>query len=297
MNKFKILLLIIVLTFVPKAMLFAEIETEYIQAPYYKDNLKDIISDEVSERSKWVLRRGTWFLKKGEFYSEVYSKFYWHNQEFGSDGKKRRWAYDGKGREKEVEFKLEHGLTDKHTFMVYLNFKEAYWKDSFKSRSTSGPVYARPGLKYLLFEDPFIAYLQFKMKFPLGFDEQATPSLGSHQIDGEIKLLTAQPWPELPGYTKLELGFRGRNEEPANEVIYFAQFAYNIAENILLEFSLDGQEGLAQTGGVDEDWTKFTFGPVFKIGLVDFKFGYGKIFAGKNTSAADEVYSAIYGWW
>jgi len=295
MRKFKTILLIILLSlaFIPR--IFAEIneDSEFLQ----KSAIKNILKNELSERGAWGLRQGAWFLKKGEFYTEVYSKYYWHNQQFDSDGNKHRWAYDGKYLEKETEAKLEYGLTNKHTLMVSVNYKDATWEDAFKRTSTSGFVYARPGLKYLLFEEPYLAYLQFKMKIPLGFDEHTTPSLGTNQIDGEIKLMTAQPWPKLPGYTKLEFGFRGRREEPTNEIIYFAQFAYNISDNILMEFGLDGQKGLPRTGSaLPEDWTKLTIGPVFRVGFLNLKFGYGKILFGKNTSASDEIYSAIYGW-
>ncbi len=293
-KKLKIILLILGLNLVFAQGLFAEVPgTE----AYEQETLKMILQEKISEKDSWGIEQGTWFLKRGEFYSEVYTKYYWHNQQFDSDGDRHRWDYSGKGRERDTEFKLEHGVTDKCTFMVYLNFKEAYWKDEFKSTSNSGPVYARPGLKYLLFKDPFLGYLQFKMKFPLGFDEQAVASLGTHQIDGEIKFITAQHWPKMPGYTKFEIGFRGRNEEPTNEIIYYAQVGYDINKNILLEVSLDGQEGLADTGGIDEDYAKFTIGPVFRLGLLNFKLGYGRTFAGKNTSAAEEIYSSLYGWW
>ena len=294
MKKFKIILLITLLSFTFIPRLFAEIDedSEFLQ----KSTIKNVLKNELSERGAWGLRQGVWFLKKGESYAEIYSKYYWHNRQFDSNGDKHRWGYGGKGHEKETELKLEHGLTDKHTLMVSFNFKDAYWEDDYKKSATSGFVYARPGLKYLLFEKPYLAYLQLKVKLPFGFDEHETPSIGTHQIDAEIKLMTAQSWPKLHGYTKLEFGFRERYEEPTNEIPYFAQFAYNISDNILLELSLDGQEGLGEAGKVAEDWAKFTIGPVFRIGLLNLKFGYGITLFGKNTTAAEEFYSAIYGW-
>lgn len=251
----------------------------------------------LKQKSPWGLKQGTWYLEKSEFYGELYTKYYWNNHKFDDNGKKKRWDYDGKGDEITTELKLEYGLTDKYTLMLYTVAKEAHWKDSFKSCTTRGFTEMWPGVKYLLSEKPFISYLRLRTKFPFDYSEEAVPALGKHQIDGEVKICTAQPWPKLPGYTKFELGFKARNEEPANEIIYFSQLAYNLTDNLIMELSLDGQEGLASTGGVDEDWLKYTVGPILKFGLLNIKFGYGNTFAGKNTSAADEVYLSVYTWW
>ncbi len=249
------------------------------------------------------IQKGAWTLKKGKFYSELYTKYYWHNHKFDDNGKKVRWAYDGKGNEIRTELKFEYGLTDKYTLMLYAVAKEAHWKDSDKSCTRKGFVEMWPGVKYLLFTDPFIGALQFRMKFPFDYSEEAVPALGTHQIDGEIKFLTAQPWPKLPGYTKFELGFRARNEEPPNEIPYFSELGYNLTPKIILKTTLDGNEGLAQTGGTDEDWLKYTVGPIFKIkdtlnqDILNIEFGFGHTFYGKNTSAAKEVFITLSNEW
>lgn len=244
------------------------------------------------------IQKGAWTLNKGVIYVELYTKYFWHKHKFDDNGDKRRWAFDGKGNELRTELKLEYGLTDKYTLMLYTVAKEAHWKDSFKSSTQRGFVEMWPGVKHLLFEEPFICSLQAKMKFPFDYSEEATPALGKHQIDAEIKLLTAQPWPNLPGYTKFELGFRGRNEEPTNEIPYFFEFGYNLNPKLIFKTTLDGNEGLAQTGGLDEDWLKYTVGPIIKIeDLFNIEFGFGHTFAGKNTSAAKEVYLTLSSQW
>ena len=248
-----------------------------------------------SERVAWALKQGTWQLKQGDFYGELYSKYYWHKDKFDDKGNKKNWDYEGKYNEIRTELKLEYGLSDKYTLMLYTVAKEAHWKDSLKSSTRKGFVEMWPGIKYLLFDDPFLCWLRLRTKFPLHYSEEAVPAIGTHQIDEEIKLLTAQPWPKLPGYTKFELGFKARAEEPSNEIIYFTQLGYDLIENIILELTLEGQKGVG--GGIQEDWIKGTFGPIFKVGLLNIKFGYGNTFAGKNTSAADEVYLSVYTFW
>lgn len=242
------------------------------------------------------IQKGAWTLQKGQIYAELYTKYYWHNHQFDNGRHKKRWDYEGKYNEVRTELKLEYGLTDRYNLMLYTVAKEALWKDSFKSSSRKGFVETWPGVKYLLFTEPFIGSLQVKAKFPLHYSEEAVPAIGTHQIDGEIKLLTAQPWPKLPGYTKFELGFRGRAEEPSNEIPYFFEFGYNLMSNLILKVTLDGQQGVG--GGKKEDWLKGTFGPIFKLGdLFNIELGYGNTFTGRNSSAAEEVYLAASRQW
>jgi tetratricopeptide (TPR) repeat protein len=242
---------------------------------------------------------GAWTRKKGEIYAESYTKYYWHNHQFDDKGKRRSWGYGGKGNEIKTELKLEYGLTDRYTLMFRTVHNEAHWKDDYKSCSKKGFVEAWPGVKYLLFKQPFICSLQGRLKLPFHYSEEAVPALGKHQIDADIKLLTAQSWPNLSGYTKFEFGFRGRAEEPANDIPYFFELGYDLTPKIVLKASIDGQEGLApQAGGIDEDWTKGTFGPIIKIAdFFNIEFGYGNTFMGKNTSAAQEVYLTLSSQW
>lgn len=244
------------------------------------------------------IQKGAWTLKKGQIYAELYTKYYWHNHKFDDDGEKKRWDYDGKGDEIRTELKLEYGLTDKYTLMLYTVAKEAHWKDSFKSCTKKGFVEVWPGIKHLLFTDPFICSLQARMKIPLDYSEEAVPALGTHQIDTELKILTAQPWPKLPGYTKFEAGFRGRAEEPSNEIPYLFELGYNLTPKLILKTTLDGCESLAQTGGTNEDWLKYTAGPIFKISdLFNLELGFGHTFYGRNTSAAKEIFCSISSQW
>lgn len=242
------------------------------------------------------IQKGAWTLKKGQLYIELYTKYYWDNSQFNNDRKKERWAYDGKYNEIMPQLKLEYGFTDEDTLLFYTTAKEAHWKDSFKSSSRKGFTKVEPGIKHLLFTDPFIGTLQLKVKIPLHYSEEATPALDKHQIDVETRFLTAEPWPKLPGYTKFELGFRYRAEEPSNEIPYFFEFGYNLTPDVILKTTLDGQTAVG--GGTKEDWLKYTVGPIFKIGkLFNIEFGYGHTFAGRNSSAAKEVITTLSRQW
>lgn len=267
------------------------------------ENLEKELKRETKAITPWgeetlipPLQKGAWTLKKGQTYAEIYTKYYWHNHQFNNNRKKKRWDFDGKGSEIMSELKLEYGLTDRDTLLLYTVAKEAHWKDSFRSSTRKGFTEVKPGIKHLLFTDPFICSLQLKEKFPLHYSEEAVPALSTHQIDSEIKLLTAQPWPKLPGYTKFELGFRYRAEEQSNEIPYFSELGYNFTPDLILKTTLDGQTGVG--GGRKEDWLKYTFGPIFKIkDLFNIEFGFGHTFAGRNSSAAKEIFTTLSRQW
>jgi len=242
------------------------------------------------------IQKGAWTLKKGQTYAELYTKYYWDNAQFNNGRERKKWDFGGKYKEIMSQLKIEYGLTDTETILLYTTAKEANWKDDFNDSTRKGFTKVEPGIKHLLFTDPFIGTLQLKSKFPLHYSEQATPALDKHQIDVETKILTAQPWPKLPGYTKFETGFRYRAEEPSNEIPYFFEFGYNLTANLILKTTLDGQTAVG--GGAKEDWLKYTFGPIFKIGdLFNIELGYGNTFAGRNTSAAQEIFSALSRQW
>lgn len=241
---------------------------------------------------------GAWGFKKGRLYLEVYSKYYWHKHYFDADGHKRKWDYGGEYSEIRIEPKLEYGLTDRLTLMVNAPYKEVRWKDDFAKYKQSGFPEVWPGIKYLLFTKPFHCALELRGKIPLDYDEYAVPALGSHQSDVEFKILTGQSWPKMPGYTKLEFGFRARDEEPANEIPYFFELGFNLTPKLILKTTVDGQKALNHRGQMDEDWTKATFGPIIKINeAFNLEFGYGNTFAGKNTAAAEEAYLTLYAIW
>lgn len=241
--------------------------------------------------------KGAWTLKKGQLYMEMYTKYFWNNAQFNNDRKKQRWDYNGKSNEIRAEYKLEYGLIDQCTLLLNTVAKDARWKDDFNSYSKRGFTEIWPGIKYLIFTKPFICSLQAKAKFPFDYDEHTTPSLGPRTIDGEFKILTAQPWPKLPGYTKLEVGFRGRTQKPANELPYYFELGYNLTPKIIFKTTIDGFKGVDGTGDI-ESLTKYTGSWIIKLtDRFNIEFGYGDTFYGKNTSAGREIYTTISSLW
>lgn len=255
-------------------------------------------TDEITESESLEppLQKGAWTLKKGRVYAELFTKFFWHNHQFTNGRKKKRWDFDGKGNELSTELKLEYGLDDENTLLLSTVAKEAHWKDSFTSNTKKGFTEVKTGIKHLLFTDPFICSGQLRVKFPLHYSERAVPALSTHQIDVETRILTAQPWPRLPGYTKFETGFTFRAEERSNEIPYFFEFGYNLSPDVIFKTTLDGKTAVG--GGMPEDLLKYTVGPILKVkDLFNIELAYGHTFAGRNTSAAKEVFSTLSRQW
>lgn len=193
---------------------------------------------------------------------------------------------------------MEYGLTDRYNLLFSTVAKEAHWKDEFQSATRKGFTEITPGLKYLLFEEPFICSLQGKLKLPLKYPEHTTPSLGSRQIDIEGRVLTAFPLPKLPGYAKFETGFKGRFQEESNEIPYYMELGYNLTDSVILKTTLDGKKAIAQRGQTVEDLVKYTFGPILKLkDLFNIEFGWGQTFFGRSTSAGKEVYVTLSDTW
>jgi hypothetical protein len=139
-------------------------------------------------------------------------------------------------------------------------------------------------------------------KFPAGYDEHDSPSIGNGQIDQEIMLLSAKSFGSL-FYLKADLGYRWRYEEPADTIPYFFEFGYHPLDRLLFKAALDGVESIKDTGRI-EDYTKWVASMLFTLkkwinplfnteDKVDLELGYGETFTGKNASAASEVFAKI----
>ncbi len=234
--------------------------------------------------------RGAWTLPKGKLYTEIYNKYYWHNSQFDNSGDKTEWNYNGHYDEIRSELKLEYGVTDELTVLAYLPYKEIHWRDDYGKYTNKGLADVWTGGKYRILTDPFIFSLQARIKIPTNYNENDTPSIGRRQIDGDIKLLFAKPLqPYFNGYAKFETGFRGRAQEPTNEIPYFYELGYNLTKSFVLKATIDGVEGLHGTGKAEEDYTKGTISTIYKFYNYGIELGYGNTFRGKNTSAAEEI--------
>jgi hypothetical protein len=234
--------------------------------------------------------KGAWTIPKGKFYCELYNKYYWHHAQFDSDGHRVAWGYHGKYNEISTDLKMEYGLADTASLLLELPFKEAHWKDDFAHYTNRGLTDWWTGIKYRLAIEPVVTSVQARVKIPGNYNKDQPPALGRKQVDYEVKLLLAKSLaPLINGYSKLETGFRYRTHLPTDEIPYFLEFGYNLTRFLILKTTLDGVQGIKGTGDIEEDYTKWTLGTIWRIKNYGIELGYGDTFMGKNTSAAQEV--------
>ncbi len=233
---------------------------------------------------------------------ELYDKYYWHNTRFDESGDRSRWAFNGRYHEVRTELKIDHNLFKDFNILVEIPYKVALWKDDFNRNTTSGigDIWLRA--KYRLWDQPlrpFYFALQPGVRFPGGYDRDDVPSLGEEDTAVELRGLLARSFQSWSGYSKLELAYRYRSRDLTDEIPYYTELCYHPQDWLQFKTTIDGIEGLTDTGDVEEDYTKWTahvifspnhaFGSLREARVWKFEFAYGDTFRGKNTSDGSEV--------
>jgi len=248
---------------------------------------------------------GAWGIPKGHWLLESYTKYYYHNSQFDSKGKRKRWTADGRGYGVDRELKIDYGASKNLTLWAHVPYKETYWKDDNGKLRTRGLGDIWAGGKYRFLDKPLVLGLQLAGKFPTGYDENDSPSIGNGQIDQEITLLSAKSF-LLVYYFRADVGYRWRYEDPADCIPYYLELGYlPLApfDRIFFKIALDGIESISGTGRI-EDYTKWVASVLFTLKKwvnpyletehkLDLELGYGETFMGKNTSAASEIFTKL----
>ncbi|MDP2942072.1 MAG: hypothetical protein Q8O36_00945 [Candidatus Omnitrophota bacterium] len=256
---------------------------------------------------------------------ELYNKYYWHNSQFNADGDKTRWGYGGRYTEWMSELKAEYGLTDRFNLLASIPYKHAIWRDHFNHDVSSDVGDSWVKAKYRFFDEttmPFVFSGQGGIGIHGPYDPHDSPALGSHEIAGEIRLIASRSFSILPSYGGVEVAYRPRLKDPANEIPYFLEYGYYPTNWVMFKGTLDGVKAIRGTG-IKEDYTKWTasiilslrgtFGTFRKKDLEEeameeaeigwpavlwwlkkyireIELGYGNTFIGKNASAGSEIF-------
>jgi hypothetical protein len=109
MKRYKILFFIILFVYFNAFWLYVYAEQDSTATPREKAMLlalTDLERGPAQEKQKTKyteseeediappLQKGAWVLEKGQLYGEIYTKYYWHNQQFDEKANKKRWDYD-----------------------------------------------------------------------------------------------------------------------------------------------------------------------------------------------------------
>ncbi len=268
---------------------------------------------------------GAWTVPKGNWYVELYNKYYWHDSYFNADGDKTRWDYGGRYTEWMSELKAEYGITDRFNLLASIPYKHAVWSDHFNHDVSSDVGDSWVKAKYRFFDEttmPFIFSGQAGLRIHGPYDPHDSPALGYHEMAGEARLIASKSFSILPSYGGVEVAYRPRGKKPANEIPYFLEYGYYPTNWVMFKGTLDGVKAIRGTG-IKEDYTKWTasvilnlrgtFGTFRKKALEEesmeeaeigwpavlwwlkkyiseTELGYGNTFIGKNASNGSEIF-------
>ncbi len=208
---------------------------------------------------------GAWTQPKGKFYSRISYDYYEADKYFHDGGASRSYS-PGDGKKRDIEYEedlyslyLEYGVTDKLSLIASLNYKEAEWCYKAggtpfvavdKVARTSGLGDQELGLRYRIFNtEKGVFSIQAMYKTPEGYDEDDTGPLdiqrGDSQEDYELRLMYGQSlYPAIPGYFNVELGYRWRTQEPADEFKYLLELGIDFTSRFYGRVKLDGSANL-----------------------------------------------------
>lgn len=245
------------------------------------------------------LYAGAWMLPKGQLYMELYSKYYYADSDFDSDGTgKIAKANNGAYHETYLEYKFEYGLFDKVNLLFSIPYKFALSEDDTGEHRNTGLGDIWTGVKFNILQKPVVTSMQFKVKLPTMYDKQESPSLGTEYVDGEARVLLGKSFVRIPSFVGLEVGYKGRGGAQNDEIPYLVEAGYYPTKRIMLKGLLDGVEGLAGTGS-EEDYAKWGVAAAYSfIGgfssitrtekSFNIELGYNNTFKGKNTGVGSE---------
>lgn len=254
---------------------------------------------------------GAWTLRQGAVYLELFSQGFWADAAFDTSRRRVPTPRDGRFYEVREELKTEVGvLSDSFNLLFSLPVETAHFKDQNVSLRTTGVEEIRVGGKYRLTPPeptPIIISAQLVGKFP-ACDKRAQPPLADCQVDVDMRLIAgkglwAQPDTGLARlFASLEVGYRFRAEEPADEIPYFFEVGLNVWKRLWVHGILEGVESRAFGGGAEEDFHKWTAALLLSKDpsqraqrqTAGLELGYGEVFAGKNTGAGRILFLKLF---
>lgn len=251
---------------------------------------------------------GAWTAKQHAYYEKFAFNYYYSHNTFDSKGGRGGTPNGGKFTDYNLSNYFEYGLLDNLTVINALTYKWLENEDrSGRSRGIGwGDVDL--GLRYkLLDSDKFgIVASQLLVKIPGPYGKNDPLPLGNGQFDTEIKLLYGRSlYPLVPGYGNVELGYRWRAEDPADEIRYLIEFGLDITKEIYTRAKLDGTLSVDNGKKLDARGNP-TATNNFDLGKLDLTVGYKAApnwgleasyvpaFYGQNTAAGATYSLALY---
>ena len=219
---------------------------------------------------------GAWTLERGAMYNKLAANYFYADEEFDDSGDRQDFEYNGDFEDMNLNYYMEYGLMDRLTLITSLYYKYLRKEDDTVEMKTYGIGDMDLGIKYKLIEGSNgVLSAQGLIKVPEAYDENDSVPLGNGQYDTELRLLYGRSlWPYIPGYCNLEIGYRWRAEEPADEFRYLVEFGMDFSKKAYGRVKLDGILGMDNGNEIEYGEGNPSATNDFNLGKLDIAFGY-----------------------
>ena len=219
---------------------------------------------------------GAWTAKKHAFYEKFAFNYYYAEDTFDKTGSRHRTPDNGKFTDYDLSNYFEYGLLDNLTLINSLTYKWLFNENDQISSKGYGLGDVELGARYKLMDSERIGIVstQLLVKIPGPYDRNDPLPLGNGQVDVEVRLLYGRSfYPYLPAYGNVEVGFRWRNEAPADEFRYLIEFGADITKALYARIKLDGTMSLDNGNHLGAGGNPTTTNN-FDLGKLDIAMGY-----------------------
>jgi hypothetical protein len=219
---------------------------------------------------------GAWTLPQGKHYVRIAYNYYRTDTRFNDDGDRADFEKQGDFEDNDASLYLEYGLCPRFTLIGNFVYKYLTYEDDGIDAKTYGIGDMEVAGRYLLLAPKGGALsLQALVKIPEAYDENDDVPLGNGQYDVEVRLLYGHSlYPALPGYVNVEIGYRFRFEEPADEFRYLVEIGGDFTKKLYGRLKLDG---ILDAGNASDEMDAFgnpTATEAYDLGRLDICLGY-----------------------
>jgi len=248
---------------------------------------------------------GAWTLEKKHMYNRISFNYYRAEKNFDENGARRPMPNDGTFEDINIQWYQEFGLLNNLSLISSFYWKDLQYEDRNVGMSKKGVADIDLGLKLRLLKEPIVLSIQLLVKLPSGYDEHDDVALGKGQIDWEVRLLMGKSFYPLPSYLGLELGYRYRAEEPADEFKYLLEFGWSFSRRFSLRAKLDGTESIDNSDNIMDVFGNPTLTNEYNLGkleitgslgiteAISLEATYTSSLYGENTSVGDTLSFAL----
>lgn len=251
---------------------------------------------------------GAWTLPESGAQVILNTLYYQATDEFTRGEHRRSFSNDGKFTKLELNPYIEYGLRDDLTLVLNLFARRVEFSNNFGSDANFGVADPEIALRYRLSapESLTVWSVQGLIKLPVAAPH-GTPPLGNEQTDVEGRLLVGRSFSIGPrwAYWDLEVAYRFRDEEPADEIRLDATLGVSLTERWLVIGQFFGIRGLRNgtpiathnnpTIDPNFDLYKAQLSVVYTLTkTVRLQVGYLRDLAGRNTGAGQAALFAVW---